>query len=113
MAKAKGVSREQFNEAFEGVAKAASNDSIVSHFIDMCGGARAFAKKMFDQYMDPGCSPMVKSRILEMLLRCLKFAEGKRRADDDFGLLSEADLDREIDRRIAQFASKGDDATPA
>jgi hypothetical protein len=105
VAKAKAkVSRETFDEAMEAVAKSASNEQIIAHFLDMCGGARAFAKMMHTQYMDPMCTPMVKSRVLEMLLRSLKFAEGKRRTDDDLGLLSDEDLDREINAAIAKAA---------
>jgi hypothetical protein len=53
--------------------------------------------------MSPTCTPMVKSRVLEMLLRSLKFAEAKRKTDDDYGLLSEEDLDRMIDDRISKL----------
>lgn len=100
------VSRKKFDDAMSTVAKVASNDDIIAHFMDLCDGPRAFAKMMFDQYMDPDCSPMVKARVLEMLLRSLKFAEAKRGNIDDLGLLNEADLDREISAMLTSMAAE-------
>lgn len=106
------VSRKKFDDAMAGVAKIASNDDIIAHFMDLCSGPRAFAKMMFDQYMDPKCSPMVKARVLEMLLRSLKFAEAKRGNLDDLGLLNDEDLDREITSMLPTFVGEDESKCP-
>jgi hypothetical protein len=86
----------ELREAVRGRTKEPRISELVQHFFDLAGGERAVAKLLFDAYHSATTTPTVKSKILELVLRSLQFANASTPPRDDLGALAEEDLEREL-----------------
>ena len=68
---------------------------VAAHFFELAGGPRAVAKMLFDAYMSPSCSPMMRHRILQVALFTVKWANQRTGPREDLGLVDTSDLERE------------------
>jgi hypothetical protein len=74
---------------------------IAYHFVHMAGDAQGFAKILWKEYEAAPAGGIVKQRILDMVLRCLKIANDQDpKGSQDMGLLTEAELDAELNRAL-------------
>lgn len=80
----------------KGITRAPKISELVQHFFDLAGGERAVAKMLLDEYRSEKCSAHVRSRILDVILRSLQFANARETPRDDLGNLSEEDLETEL-----------------
>lgn len=85
---------------------------IAAHFVHFAGGARGMAKIMFDAMQSPECSPMMRHRILDSVMRSLKFANEQTGPKADLGLANDADLDRELKQLLGKVQG-GERGPPA
>lgn len=90
------VLRELRQGVVKGNSRAPKLSELVQHFFDLAGGERAVAKMLLDEYRSEKCSPNVRSRIMDVILRALQFANAKEPSRDDLGNLSEEDIEREL-----------------
>jgi len=90
------VLRELRQGVVKGGSRAPKISELVQHFFDLAGGERAVAKMLIDEYRSDKCSPNVRSRILDMILKSLQFANSRENGPDDLGNLSEEDIEREL-----------------
>ena len=73
---------------------------VAYHFIDLCGGAKGFAKLLYEEFAKTEAGGIAKQRYLDMVIRCLKVANEQDPKTGDLSLLSEEDLDREVAARM-------------
>ena len=77
-------------------------DEVLWFFIEESGGARGFAKLLYDEYIKAPGGGVVRQRIFDMLFRLARFVEDRRPKQADVDTLSEEDLAREADRLVAE-----------
>lgn len=88
----------------------------IEHFIGFAGGTQAFAKMLWDEWLTQKPGSIARQRILELITRTWRMSEIRAGGNEDLGLLSEEDLERELDRRLAKLtegARGQEEATPA
>lgn len=90
------VLRELRQGVIQGITRAPKISELVQHFFDLAGGERAVAKMLLDEFRSEKCSANVRSRILDVILRSLQFANAREAPRDDLGNLSEEDIEREL-----------------
>lgn len=95
MAKKKPELTSGILNAIRGEVKEPQLSEVAAHFFELAGGPRAVAKMLFDAYMSPNCSPMMRHRILQVALFTVKWANQQSGPREDLGLVSKEDLERE------------------
>ena len=80
---------------------------IVGYFIEWAGGTRKFAKLLMDEYRNPDATPATRQRILDCILRSMKWANEQQGGTDDLGMMSNEDLEREAARILREHGGQG------
>ncbi len=102
-----GTHLEQVKESLiQGTATLPHLSELAEHFIRLQGGPQAVAMMLKKEWDEANPGSIVRARILEMLLRTWKIAEDKTENLSDLGLLTKADLDREIDERLKEITKE-------
>ena len=73
---------------------------VARNFMQMVGGPRAFAKLLHDELQNAPVGGMVRAKILDLILQCLKFTTPKDKITDDVGILEDEDLEREYKKGL-------------
>ncbi len=79
---------------------------IVDHFMRLAGGPTAIARMMYDVYSDKDATAMTKQRIMDTVLKGLKFREEMRGPREPDALATDADLVREAVRLLRRAAEE-------
>lgn len=74
---------------------------LAQHFFHIAGGEKAIAKMLLDEYRNPNTSPMVRSKIMQVMLAHLKWLNEKTGVVDDMQNLTDEDIKRELNLHIA------------
>lgn len=69
---------------------------MFAHFFDICGGERSVATLLYGEFTNAKEGSMTRQRLLDMIVRGLARLASKQTEDDDLGVLSEEDLEREL-----------------
>lgn len=94
MAKKKGKSAKALTKALREDYSLPHLSELAEHFVSVAGGPQAVAKLMYDEYMAAPMGGLVRTRILDLLMRVWKFGTETVGDTDNLGLLSEDDLDQ-------------------
>lgn len=86
---------------------------LVTHFFHQAGGEREVAKMLYREFVDAQEGSIVRQRILDMVLRALKFTNEQDPPEDDLGILSDADLDRELNEIVGELSDGSEATNPA
>lgn len=70
---------------------------LVAHFFTAAGGTKAVALLLYQEFTAARPGSITRQRILDMILRGVRFANEKQGVRDDLGLLAEEDLARELE----------------
>lgn len=81
--------------------------NIARHFFDLAGGERVVAKMLLEEYRSVSCSPMVRSRILDMILRTVRWSNDRMSGETDMSGLTEEEIDAEIKLKLSEMAKGG------
>lgn len=97
----------QLNPAVEAAVRGEVGEAevadIVEAFMRLAGGPQAVAKMMYDAYRHKDCSAMTRHRIMETILRGMKFREEMRGPREPDALASDEDLLREASRILQRL----------
>lgn len=75
---------------------------FLSAFFRQAGGEEAVAVMMYDEFVNAKPGSIVRQRILDMILRSTRTLQADTLDMDDLGVLSEEDLQRELDRILTR-----------
>lgn len=76
-----------------------SLEAFLDHYFAASGGPAAVALELRREYEAAEAGSQIRSRIMELVIRSLKSADGKQGGLDELGILSDADLMRLADER--------------
>jgi hypothetical protein len=79
---------------------------IVSHWFDVIGGERAFARLLASEFHAAPEGSQVRQRILDMIFRALAKMADAAPAEDDLSVLNEGDIEKEL-LTMVEVASDG------
>lgn len=82
---------------------------LASHFFHQAGGPRAVAQLLYKEYLRAREGSVVRQRILEMVLRCVRFANEQNPRRANLEDLDDADLDRELERLVGELESAAEE----
>lgn len=88
---------------------------IAEAFVEMCGGARAFAKILFDEVKAAEPGTVARQRVLAMIVDVWSEANKSAGRTEDLGILSTEDLQRELQAVLDldhDEAQQADSASP-
>ena len=69
---------------------------LASHFFESAGGPRAVAQMLYDEFAAARPGSLIRQRILDLVLKCVRFEHETNPRPTDLAGLSEADLNREL-----------------
>jgi hypothetical protein len=81
---------------------------LAENFVRVVGGPSKLAEMLFEEWIAAGEGSLVRQRILDIITRVWKFASESDEKPDDTGLMTDEDLDREIDGVVNQIKEKSD-----
>lgn len=81
---------------------------LAENFVRVVGGPSKLAEMLFEEWTAAGEGSLVRQRILDIITRVWKFASEADDKPDDTGLMSDEDLDREIEGVVNQIREKSD-----
>lgn len=81
---------------------------LAENFVRVVGGPSKLAEMLFEEWTAAGEGSLVRQRILDIITRVWKFASEADEKPDDTGLMSDEDLDREIEGVVNQIREKSD-----
>lgn len=81
---------------------------LAENFVRVVGGPSKLAEMLFEEWTAAGEGSLVRQRILDIITRVWKFASESDDKPDDTGLMTDEDLDREIDGVVNQIREKSD-----
>jgi len=89
-----------------------SVQAFLDHWFALRGGSAQFARDLCQEYdaADPGS--MIRSQIIQLVVRSMKVADVKEGSMDELGLVTDADLDRLIDTVGDKIVADAATATP-
>ena len=76
---------------------------VAYHFIHLAGGAKEFAAVLYQEFTQSPPGGVVRQRLLDMMLRCLKVANDQDPKTADLSLLGDEDLDRLLSEKLAEI----------
>ncbi len=79
---------------------------IVESFMAEAGGAKEIGRMMYRAYQSPDATPLQKQRVIETIMRGMKFSEELRGPRENDALLSEDDLRREATTILQALKAK-------
>lgn len=88
---------------------------VVDRLILLMGGPTGFADRIFKHCEASPDGGLIKTKIFDLIIRGLTLTTPKQNIKDDFGILTEEDLDREL-RKVADIANanaKGQNDAPS
>lgn len=80
---------------------------ISAYFFQAAGGTRAVAKMLWDEFNASAPGSLMRQRILDLVLKATKFANEKSGVVDDLGMLSQEDLERELQGLAWEVGQQG------
>jgi hypothetical protein len=75
---------------------------LLEHFIRFAGGPQALAKMLWDETRASPAGGVVRQRNLDMVTRMWRQVAAGTARSDDLGLISEADIERELASTIQE-----------
>lgn len=84
-------------------------EEFLELFFTAAGGAKAVAAMLFTEFHAARPGSLLRTRVLEMVVRAMKHTEGKDKTVE-MGLLSDDDLDREVEQRLESLNARTPDA---
>ncbi len=87
--------------------KAPTVEEFLEHFFGAAGGPKAVAKMLFAEFAGAKPGSLLRTRVLEMVVRALRYNEGKDKVVE-MGLLSDEDIDAMIEQRMANMQGRDD-----
>jgi hypothetical protein len=96
-------------DAIKGGLREPQLAEIASHFFTAAGGTRAIGQILWNEFNAAPEGSLARQRILDLILRALKFANERSHITDNLGLLSEDDLERELQSVSWEVAKVKDD----
>ena len=87
-------------QAVKGEIKQPDLARLTAAFFERAGGERNVANFLYEEFAASPPGGIVRQRILDMILRHLKWVNEKNAPVDDLGTLSDEDLDRELAQLI-------------
>lgn len=109
---AKSAGRKLLQKAVHGEISDPQLAELVSHFFSIAGGPRQVARMLWDEYQVAKAGSLIRNRILDMILRVTRYANEKAPPVNDLGMLSEKDLDQEIESLISQLPAVSEEDEP-
>ena len=86
---------------------------LAGHFITKVGGMRALAGLLAEEFRAAQPGSVVRQRILDMILRALKFANERSGPGDDLSLMEEGEIERNLEGLLGEILDDGqEDQTP-
>jgi hypothetical protein len=76
-----------------------SLEAFLDHYFAVAGGPAKVALELRQEYEAAEPGSQIRSRIMELLVRSLKSADGKQGGLDDMGILSDQDIERMLEER--------------
>lgn len=107
----KGIQQALKRQAIKGEIRQPDLAKLVAHFFKNAGGEGAVAKMLYDEFVAAPPGGIARQRIMDMILRGLKWANESEAPQDDLGILTEDDLERELDQLIEEAAPDEPDTT--
>ena len=80
---------------------------LVCCFFEEAGGTRAVAKLLYREFKAAKPGTLTRQRILDMILRGMKFANEKNPGRNDLGVLTDDDLTRELESVVSRLSADG------
>lgn len=71
-----------------------SVNAFLDHWFAQRGGPAQFALELSQEYDAAEAGSLVRSQIVQLVVRSMKVADTKEGANDDLGMVSDADLER-------------------
>ncbi len=87
-------------------AKEPRLSDIAQHFFSLAGGAKGVATLLWKQILDPRTPAFVRARIVDLIMKAMKFHEDKNPPVEDTGLLTDDELQAEIDKQFEKMVSE-------
>lgn len=84
-------------------------EEFLEHFFNAAGGPKLVAKMLYTEFLSARPGSMLRTRVLEMIVRALKYNEGKDKTVE-MGLLDDNDLESMIQTRMQSLNAKNEDA---
>ncbi len=91
--------------AIEGKIAEPQLAEIVANFVHIAGGPKAIAVMMFTAYTDPKSTAMVRQRILDTVVRGMKWSNDKSEPTNDLGTATKEDLQREAEQILLRMGN--------
>lgn len=85
-------------------ADAPRMEDVVAHFFHAVGGPRAFASILEEEFRSAKPGSLIRSRVLDMVLRSLKFSNERAPNLGDLSLMGDEDLARTAEELINRMA---------
>lgn len=84
---------------------------VVVHFVTAAGGPQRVSLMMLEEWRAAKPGSIIRQRIMESILRWMKWSNERHGALSDLGNLSSEDLEREAKRLLGGFPSGQEEAT--
>ncbi len=85
-------------------AEAPRMEDVVAHFFHAVGGPRAFARVLHEEFMSAKPGSLIRSRVLDMVLRSLKFSNERAPNLGDLSLMGDEDLARAAEEIMGRMS---------
>lgn len=82
-----------------------STEAFLDHFFSFAGGPAAVAKMLYTEFQNAPQGSLIRQRILELVMRSMGKADAKGSPLDDTTVLTDADLEREIEQQGQRMAA--------
>jgi hypothetical protein len=89
-------------EAGKGGSGLPHMSEVAEHFIREVGGVEAFARLLYQEFINSPRGSIARQRLLQTLCAAWRFGNDSNRKPQELGDLTEDDLDREIAAKLAQ-----------
>jgi hypothetical protein len=76
---------------------------LAAHFFDRAGGPKAVASLLYEEFREARKGSLIRQRILDMILRCVRFEEERTPPRPGLGTLEDAELDRQLERLLGDL----------
>lgn len=95
-------------ESLSGAAPAPTTEGLVIEFMRQAGGSKRFAKMLYHEFTAATPGSITRQRILEAIMRGMAKIDADRNPLANLGHLSDADLDRLIEEKMAAVQAARD-----
>lgn len=77
---------------------------VAEHFFQRVGGAKEFAKLLYDELCATKAGGMIRARILDIIMQAVKFINTTTPPVEDLAMFSDEDLERELEIQTLKVA---------